>query len=89
MVKNTKWEPCPQCGSNRVESRGGCFFAILGFCLTGISIWLLFIPPIGIAGIVTGLLFLIISPFMRGFLQCQDCKYSWKYPHKEKPQKEV
>ena len=83
MPKNAKWEPCPRCNSNRVVSRGGCFFAVLGFCLLGISIWLLIIPPVGIAGIIIGVLLMLASPLMRNMLQCQDCKYSWKYPHKK------
>ena len=78
-----KWEPCPRCNSNKVESRGGCFFFLLGFCLTGVSIWLLIIPPIGIAGIVLGILLMLISPFMKGMLQCKDCNNSWKYPAKK------
>jgi len=78
--KQDKWEPCPRCGSKRVQSRGGCFFFVLGFCLFGISIWLLIIPPVGIAGIIVGLLLMVISPFAKNQLQCQDCKKSWKYP---------
>lgn len=82
--KKDKWEPCPRCGSNRVEQRGGCFFAILGFALAGVSIWLLIIPPIGIAGIVMGLGLMAVSPFMRNMLSCQDCKKSWHYQNKPK-----
>ena len=78
--KQDKWEPCPRCGSKRVQSRGGCFFFVLGFCLLGISIWLLIIPPVGIAGIIIGLLLMVIAPFAKNQLQCQDCKKSWKYP---------
>ena len=80
-----QWEPCPRCGSNRVEPRGGCFFFLLGFCLLGVSIWLLFLlPPIGIAGIIAGIAFMVISPFSKNILQCQDCKKSWRYPYMAK-----
>lgn len=49
----------------------------------GISIWLLFLlPPLGFIGIVGGLFFMLIAPFARGLLQCQDCKYAWRYPAK-------
>ena len=75
----TKWEPCPRCGSKSVKSTGGVFFFILGFCLMGISIWLLIIPPVGIAGIVIGIALMILSPFMKGMLQCKECHKSWKY----------
>ena len=81
--KQDKWEPCPRCGSNRVQSRGGCFFFLLGFGLLGISIWLLFIPPVGITGIVLGIALIITSPLMRNVLQCQDCNKAWKYPAKK------
>jgi len=79
-----QWEPCPRCGSNRVQSRGTVFFALIGIVLIGISIWLLIIPPIGIAGIIFGALFLAIAPFTKSIVQCEDCKHSWKYPYKEK-----
>lgn len=81
--KQDKWEPCPRCGSNRVESRGGCFFFLLGIGLAGISCFFLIIPPIGIVGIALGIFFMFISPRMNDTLQCQDCKKSWKY-HAEK-----
>ncbi len=80
---SNKWEPCPRCGSKSVESRGGCFFALIGFVCIGIFIWLLFlIPPVGVFGIAVGILFILISPFMKNILQCSDCKKSWKYPEK-------
>ncbi|MDR9755819.1 MAG: hypothetical protein RJR35_03600 [Thermoanaerobacterales bacterium] len=84
-AKKEVWEPCPRCGSNRVQPRGGVFFFILGFCLMGISIWLLIIPPIGIAGIVIGLIFMLIAPFAKNQLQCQDCHKAWKYPVADNP----
>ena len=80
MSKKEIWEPCPRCGSHKVESRGGCFFFLLGFGLAGVSIWLLFIPPVGIIGIILGVALMGVSPFTKNFLQCQDCKKSWKYP---------
>ncbi len=86
MNKNQKqqWEPCPRCGSNRVQAHGTFFFFLLGIGLIGISIWLLILPPIGIAGIIAGLLLIVISPFTKGILQCKDCNFSWKYPYKKK-----
>jgi len=80
MSTKENWEPCPRCGSSKVDSRGKLFFFILGFALAGISIWLLIIPPIGIAGIVLGLLLMVASLFVKKTLQCRDCKKSWKYP---------
>lgn len=73
------WEPCPRCGSNKVESRGGCFWFLTGFSLTGCSIWLLIIPPIGILGILLGLFLMCIAPFAFNMLQCKDCNHAWRY----------
>lgn len=79
-----KWEPCPRCGSNKVKSRGGCFFAFLGFIIIGTSLWFLLIPYLGILmtiiGVVIGAFFLLTAPFAKDGLQCEDCNYSWKYP---------
>lgn len=83
MSKKEMWEPCPRCGSNRVESRGIAFFVITGIALIGISIWLLIIPPVGIAGIIAGIVFLLAAPFSRGILQCKDCNKSWRYKPKK------
>jgi hypothetical protein len=83
-MKEQNWEPCPRCGSNRVQSMGGCFFAVLGFCLIGISIWLLIIPPIGIVGILAGIFLMFVAPFMVKMLQCKDCKKSWRANKKDK-----
>ncbi|MDD4780345.1 MAG: hypothetical protein PHT02_07055 [Tissierellia bacterium] len=76
---NDLWQPCPRCGSKKVTSMGRGFFFLLGLILTSISIWLLIIPPVGIVGIIAGVVFMAISPFMKGILQCKDCKKSWKY----------
>lgn len=83
MAKKEKWEPCPRCGSNKVKSRGGCFFALVGICMISFGIWLLIIPPVGIGCIVIGFFVLVASPFMKGNLQCEDCDKAWKYPYKK------
>ena len=83
-MSDEKWEPCPRCGSNRIDSRGGCFYFILGFSCVGIFIWVtLLLPIIGIPGIILGAVFMFLAPFMSGTLQCEDCKKSWKYPADE------
>lgn len=83
--KKETWEPCPRCGSKRVQARGGCFMVILGLGVMSLGIWLLLVPILGvIAGPITmlvGLLLLITSPFARNQLQCQDCHKTWKYPY--------
>ena len=78
--KKEKWEPCPRCGSNRTEARGIGFYLFFGFCLIGVSIWLLIIPPLGIAGIVVGLAIMLVAPLMKNNFQCKDCNHNWKYP---------
>jgi hypothetical protein len=39
----------------------------------------------GIAGIVIGLIFMLIAPFAKNQLQCQDCHKAWKYPVADNP----
>ena len=56
---------------------------MVGFALIGVSIWLLFIPLVGIIGIILGLGLLLFAPFAGGMLQCDDCNKSWKYPAEE------
>ncbi len=82
-MKKDKWEPCPRCGSNKVDSKGGCFFFVLGLCVLGISVWFLIIPPIGIGGMLLGAALMLIAPFSKGILQCQECHKSWKFPAKK------
>lgn len=82
------WEPCPRCGSKKVEKRGGCFFALIGLSLTGISVFLLIIPPVGILGIIIGIILMFSSIFMKNRLQCQDCKNNWKYPSNQSNSKD-
>ena len=80
LDKKDKWQPCPRCGSNKVENRGGCFFAVLGIGVISIFFWItLFVPPVGIIGMIVGAALLLFAPFTKGILQCSDCKKSWKY----------
>jgi hypothetical protein len=52
----------------------------MGFGTIGIFLWVTFIiPPLGIVGMLAGAVIMLLSPFMKGMLQCQDCKKSWKY----------
>jgi len=76
----SKWEPCPRCGSNRVKSTGMFMFVLLGICMISFGLWLLIFPIVGISMLFIGVLFLIVSPFTKNTLQCEDCKKSWKYP---------
>ncbi|OPZ97062.1 MAG: hypothetical protein BWY70_01594 [Bacteroidetes bacterium ADurb.Bin408] len=84
MSNKKVWEPCPRCGSNRVQSRGGCFMAIMGLGIMSVGLWILIIPVLGwIAGplaMLLGLIILITSPLAKNDLQCQDCHNTWKYP---------
>lgn len=75
-----KWEPCPRCGSNRVKKMGVLFFILMGFGTMSFGIILLLIPFIGIPLLCAGAAFLLLSPFSKNILQCEDCKKSWKYP---------
>lgn len=81
-MEKKNWEPCPRCGSNRVQAYSRLLFALVGIAMIGISIWLLIIPFIGLFGILFGLFILILSPFAKGMLHCEDCGFTWKYPYK-------
>lgn len=61
-MEKKNWEPCPRCGSNRVQAYSRLLFALVGIAMIGISIWLLIIPFIGLFGILFGLFILILSP---------------------------
>lgn len=72
------WEPCPRCGSNKVQanSRLAAFFGIG----TGIGcLSLLFFP-------LVFLIFplLLVIPFLPKTNTCQDCKHAWKVDKKSK-----
>lgn len=75
-----KWQPCPRCGSHKVEKSSPLSYILGGIALAGCGIWLLIIPFIGVPLIIIGLLSLILSPL--GFintLSCKDCKKVWLY----------
>lgn len=88
IKKTGQWEPCPQCGSTRVSSKGPMHYVFVGICTIGISTWLLIIPPIGTVGIIIGIGYLLIAPFKKGMLQCDDCRYTWRYGTRPKMQAE-
>lgn len=77
------WEPCPRCGSKRVQVQGRLFWFILLFFTGGfLTLFGLFVPPLLIIGVPTA----VISPV--GLLiptinSCRDCKKSWR-PNKKK-----
>lgn len=86
-MRKDGWEPCPRCGSNRVEQRGKWFFFWVFLTSGGCLVWLgfLFFPLWIFAALL-----ILVSPF--SFLipkmnQCKDCKYAWKV-NKEKDMQE-
>jgi hypothetical protein len=82
-VRKDGWEPCPRCGSNRVQQRGKGFFFLLFVCMAGfISLLGIFFLPLFILGGILAL-FSPIAFLLPKMNQCQDCKYSWKV-NKEK-----
>ena len=78
-----KWESCPRCESKNVKKRGVLFSLLVGISLVGVSLWLLIIPPIGIVGILIGLVVLISAPFTKDNLVCESCNKTWKYPFED------
>lgn len=76
-MRKDGWEPCPRCGSKRVEQRGKLFFFFLPLVSGGCLVWLglLFFPFLIIAALLV-----LCSPLaflMPKMNQCKDCKYSW------------
>ncbi len=86
MAKEEQWQPCPRCGSTRVEKVSMWIFLLSGLGLSGCSIWLLFIPVIGIVGIIVGLIMFVLGlvgvvteHWLPTTLQCKDCKKTWTF----------
>lgn len=85
-MKLDSWEPCPRCGSNRVQPINkvllGFMIASMGtlvFGIMGIFIWI-FIIAVPFCWIIG----LFLAVFGQSIWQCQDCHKSWKM---EKPKK--
>ena len=78
MSTKNDWEPCPRCESTNVKKRGMFFFLLVAFLLFGVSIWLMIIPPIGIAGIGLSILIAVTAPAQAKKLKCENCGHDWK-----------
>lgn len=71
--------PCPRCGCKDVVPRKASFFLAIGVILTAIFFVLSFpLPPVGIAGVIVGIAFLVYAPFAKGYFQCQKCHRLFK-----------
>lgn len=87
MAKNKEeWQPCPRCGSNRVQKVSMWAFLLGGVAVAGCSIWLLLISLIAIAGVIVGaivfllgLIGIIGQRFMPTTLYCKDCNNTWQF----------
>jgi hypothetical protein len=77
-MRKDGWEPCPRCGSNKVQQRGKGFFFLLFICMAGVVsfVGIFFLPLFILGGILA--LFSPIAFLLPKINQCQDCKYSWK-----------
>jgi len=77
------WEPCPKCGSNKVETRGKAFWFFLLLGSGSVLIWIgLFFMPL----LFVSIALIFLSPlafFMPKVNQCKDCKNSWKVDKKK------
>lgn len=75
------WEPCPRCGSLKVtKNTTGCLFALLGIATIGVFFWVtLFLPVLGIIGMIIGALFFLVSPIIgianKGKWECKECHF--------------
>jgi len=72
-------DPCPRCGGKDIIERKASFFAVIGIIALAVFFLLSFlIPPVGIAGVIVGLAFLVYAPFAKGYYQCQKCHRLFK-----------
>jgi len=84
IMSQDNWEPCPRCGSNRVQQQGVATFIAFGFAIGLVGVILLFVfLPLGLILLPCSLLFFILSPLGKNVLVCQDCKKSWRINKKE------
>ena len=77
MKTNKNWAPCPRCESKKTVYHGKGLYFFTGLIMTSFSIWLLIIPPIGIAGILIGVIIMLASPLIQPKMVCKECRFSW------------
>lgn len=87
-MKQKTWEPCPRCGSKKTVYHGKGLYFFIGLIMMSCSIWLLVIPPIGIAGIVIGVIIMLASPLIQAKMACRECSFTWE-PLKKQATEEI
>jgi len=84
------WEPCPRCGSNKVNatSKGtrATMLFLAGFCSVWVGLILWPILPLSIGLMIASPIYAI---FGKGKKSCQDCKYIWKIEKKKESRASV
>lgn len=80
-----KWEPCPRCGSKRVQTASVGALVAFGICVACMGVPLLIFPYAGIPLILIGIALAVFAPMAKSTLLCKDCRHSWVYPAEENP----
>lgn len=81
---SSTWEPCPRCGSIRIDERGKLFWFLVPFASGGCLVWFGLLFPLFW---IFAFLLILLSPlgfFMPKIHHCKDCNYSWKAQKKGK-----
>lgn len=79
-VTRKNWEPCPRCGSGRVNTGSGVW-ALPVVMLTGLLflaaiVTIIAAPPLGLICVVA---IFILQHLYRKHRSCRDCRYTWVY----------
>lgn len=78
MPLKEKWQPCPRCGSSRVERQSLFLIGLVGF---GCSFWIPIVgwvlAPVFAVLAVIGLIRAIVS--RRPLYRCKECNNWWAY----------
>jgi len=73
---------CPKCGSANIEMKGKKVWFFGGLFIAVVSFFVGLMFPQLWAGFVTGIVLMLITPFMRPVAQCKNCRKIWT-PQKE------
>lgn len=70
---------CPKCGGMETEVLKKSFFVWAGFIMIAVFFILSFvIPPLGIGGMILGVLFVLFAPFSNSYTHCRKCNRIFK-----------
>ena len=78
MSQQEKWEPCPRCGSKKVQGRSKWAMAMASFGMAGCLIWVGLLFPLLWILVPVFFLVSVLLCFGKSQWECQDCKFTWE-----------